>query len=139
METKNFEEKLIGMTKPELPELKHQDELSKEIVKSKDKSVLSWWWLSLPLYIILVLVMKTHFNRGTTFYSNFHEIAGKSRIESIFAFIILPLFFIILNIISIKKVYRLAGRPDGFSMLELVWYNIFIICVSLFLIIVYLL
>ena len=55
----NFENKLIQMTKPEVSQLKHQDMLANEITKAKDKSVVSWWWLCIPLYIIATLIMKT--------------------------------------------------------------------------------
>ncbi len=59
MEMKNFEDKLFHMTKPEVSQLKHQDMLANAITKAKDKSVLSWWWLSIPLYLITTLLMKS--------------------------------------------------------------------------------
>jgi hypothetical protein len=139
METDNFEEKLIKMTKPEVVDLKHQDTLSKEILKAKDKSVLSWWWISPPLYIIAALIMKTRFNPGTTFISNLQEVTESNKVISFAGFIILPIVFIILNFLTIRKVNDLAGNPGGFNLLELVWYNIFIICVSILLITIYLL
>jgi hypothetical protein len=139
MKTDNFEEKLIKMTKPEIADLKHQDMLSNAILNAKDKSVLSWWWLSPPLYIIAALMMKTRFNPGTTFFSNLHELTDSNKVISIAGFIILPLIFIILNFLSIRQVNDLAGNPGGLNLFELVWYNIFIICVSILLITIYLL
>ena len=56
----NFEDKLTGMTKPEVTQLKHQDMLANSISKAKDKSVLSWWWLSIPLYIISMLITEDY-------------------------------------------------------------------------------
>lgn len=139
MKTDNFEKKLIKMTKPEVADLKHQDMLSKTILKAKDKSVLSWWWLSPPLYIIAALIMKTRYNPGTTFFSNLHEVTEGNKVISFAGFVILPIFFIILNFISIRRVNDLAGNPGGFNLFELVWYNVFVICVSIMLITIYLL
>jgi H+/gluconate symporter-like permease len=76
METEKFEEQLIRMSKPGVTHLKHQDMLAEAIVKAKDKSVLSGWWLSIPLYIIAALLMKSFFMRSTTLVTNMHEFKG---------------------------------------------------------------
>jgi hypothetical protein len=102
MELKNFENKLIQMTKPEVTPLKHQEMLSSAITKAKDKSVISWWWLSVPLYIITTLLMKSFFMPGTTLISNIYELTGREKYSSLLFFLILPIVFMITNFISIR-------------------------------------
>jgi hypothetical protein len=108
MEMQNFEKKLIQMTKPEVSELKHLEMLSNAIGKAKDKSVLSWWWISIPLYIIATLLMKTIFMPGTSLISNISEMTVRERNSSILFFLIVPIVFIIINFISIRKIYFLS-------------------------------
>jgi hypothetical protein len=137
METKNFEEKLIQMTKPEVSKLKHQDLLSRAIANARDKSVFSWWWLSVPLYVVATLLMKTMFIRNTTLISNIHEFAAKQKSLAILFFIIVPIVFITLNFISIRKIYILSNRNKIISLLEEAWFNFLMIAISVFILIVY--
>lgn len=137
METKNFEEKLIQMTKPEVSKLKHQDLLSRAIANARDKSVFSWWWLSVPLYVVATLLMKTMFIRNTTLISNIHEFAAKQKSLAILFFLIVPIVFIALNFISIRKIYILSNRNKIISLLEEAWFNFLMIAISVFILIVY--
>ena len=84
MEKQNFEKKLEEMAKPEIHNLKHEDILSRSIINAKDKSVVSWWWLSVPVFIILMLLMKSTFMPGTTLISNMHEL-GK-QVKNLFPY-----------------------------------------------------
>ena len=97
METNNFEEKLSQMTKPEVNQLRHQEMVADAISNAKDRSVVNWWWLSIPLYIIAALLMKTAFMPKTTLISNIHEFAGKEKYSSLLFFLILPAMSIIIN------------------------------------------
>lgn len=137
MEEQNFEKKLIQMTKPVVSELKHQEILADAITKAKDKSVLSWWWLSVPLYIIATLLMKTVFMPGTTLISNIYELTGRARYSSLLFFLIIPIVFIILNFISIRKIYLLSGSPKTVRFLLGIWYNVLIIIFSILILIIY--
>ena len=133
----NFEEKLIQMTKPQVSQLKHQDMLANAISKAKDKAVLSWWWLCIPIYLIAALLMKTLFMPHTTLILNIHELTNKEKYSSLLFFIILPTFFILLNLISIRKIYFLSGSPKTISFLRSVWFNVIVIVASIIILIIY--
>jgi hypothetical protein len=137
METQNFEKKLNAMKKPEIHNLKHEDLLSRAIINAKDKSVVSWWWLSVPVFIILMLLMKSTFMPGTTLISNMHELESSQELISIVFFLISPLILIIISILTIKKIYFLSGGPKSFSFLGVVWFNLLVIVVSACILIIY--
>lgn len=137
MEMQNFENKLIQMTKPEISQLKHQGMLANAISKAKDKSVVSWWWLCIPLYIIATLLMKTFYMPGTTLISNINELTGKERYSSVLLFLILPIVFIIINFISIRRIYLLSGSPKTINFIRAIWFNTLIIIFSILVIIIY--
>jgi hypothetical protein len=109
MEMENFEDKLSQITKPDVSQLKHQDMLANEIIKAKDKSVLSWWWLSIPLYIIAALLMKSAFMPHTTLISNLQDLTSRDKYSTLLFFLVLPLIFIAINLISIRKIYFLRA------------------------------
>ena len=137
METENFEKELIQMSKPEVSHLRHQEMLSKVILKAKDKSVLSWWWISIPLYLLATLLMKSLFMPSTTLISNLHELRGRVKQTSILFFILLPVVFIVFNFLSIRKIYLLSGNPKTFKFLSVVWFNLIIIILSLLILMIY--
>lgn len=133
----NFEEKLSQMTKPEVTHLKHQDMLANAIIKAKDKSVISWWWLSIPLYLIATLLMKTIFMPQTTLRLNIHEFASREMYSSVLFFLVLPILFIIINFISIRNIYFLSGSPKSISFLRTGWFNVLMIIFSILILIIY--
>jgi len=137
MEKQKFEEKLLRMTKPEVSDLKHQDMLAYAITKAKDKSVLSWWWLSIPLYIVAMLLMKSAFIPNTTLISNIHELAIKERYISILFFLVVPIVFIIVNLLSIRKIYYLSGSPKTLNFLQTNWYNVLMLILSFLILLIY--
>jgi hypothetical protein len=137
METQDFEKKLSEMTKPEMPQLKHENMLANAIINAKDKSVVSWWWLSVPIFIILMLMMKSTFMPGTTLISNMHDLESKQKLISVAFFLISPVILIIINVLTIRKIHFLSGSPKSLSFLEAVWFNILIIAVSAFILIIY--
>ena len=138
METQNFEDKLIQMTKPEVINLRHQEILSDAVLKAKEKSIVSWWWICVPLFIICMLIMKSMFMPGTSLISNIHEYAEKEKYQSLFLFIIMPVALIIVNMLSIRKVFKFYGSPKETSFFEIVWFNIAIIVSSVILLVIYL-
>ena len=134
----NFEEELIKMTKPEISNLQHQDILRKTILNAKEKSALSWWWLCIPLYIIAALLMKSFFMH-TTLVSNIHDLESKEKYFSLLIFLLLPVVFIVINFLSIRKIHFLSGSPGMIDLLKSVWFNITIIIASFLIILIYLL
>ena len=137
MEMQNFEEKLAQMTKPEVTHLKHQDMLASAIIKAKDKSVISWWWLSIPLYLIATLLMKTIFMPQTTLRLNIHEFASRELYLSVLFFLMLPIVFIVINFISIRNIYFLLGSPKSINFLRIAWFNVLILIFSILILIIY--
>lgn len=137
MKKDNFEMKLNEMTKPEIPHLKHEDMLSKAIINAVDKSVLSLWWLSVPVFVILMLLMKSIYMPGTTLISNMKEMAVQNRIVSIIFFLVSPVALIIINILSIRKIYFLSGSPKSASFFQAVWLNIMVIAFAVVVLIMY--
>lgn len=138
MEKENFEKKLTDMTKPEIPDLKHEDMLAGAIINAKDKSVVGWWWLSVPAFVILMLMMKSVFMPGTTLISNMHEMESTQKYVSIIFFLISPLILIMINVLTIKKIYFLSGSPKSVNFLGTIWYNVLVIILSLLILIIYL-
>lgn len=137
MENDEFERKLVQMTKPEVDQLKHQDMLANAIANSKDKTVLSLWWLIIPLYIIMMFLMKSLFMPDTTLMSGIHDLITRQRFAAYLFFLISPVIFILINIISIRKVFILSGSPKSLNFLKTVWLNVLIIIFSIFVLIVY--
>jgi hypothetical protein len=137
METQNFENKLKEMEKPEIHNLKHEEILSRVIINAKDKSVVSWWWLSVPVFIILMLMMKSTFVPGTTLISNMHELESGQKFISVAFFLISPLILIIINALTIRKIHFLSGSPKSLNFLEAVCFNILIIVVAALILIIY--
>ena len=137
METQNFEDKLIQMTKPEVTNLIHQEMLSDAVLKAKEKSIVSWWWICIPLFIISMLIMKSMFMRGTSLISNIQEYSEKEKYSSLFFFIIVPAALILMNLLSIRNVYKFYGKPKETSFLEVVWFNILIIVFSVLVLVIY--
>ncbi len=139
MEMKNFEDKLFQIAKPGVSQLKHQDMLANAITKAKGKSVLSWWWLSIPLYLVAAFLMKSFFMPTTSLLSNLHDFGSKEKYASVLFFVVLPIFFIIINFTSIKKIYFLSGSPKSISFFKAAWFNVLIIIASILILIIYLL
>ena len=137
LKMKNFETELLQMSKPEISELQHQDMLENAIVKAKDKSVLSWWWLSIPIYVLAALLMKSFFMPSETLLSGLHNLTGKAKYSSVLFFLIVPIFFIIINSISIKKIYFLSGNPKSLKFLQAVWFNLLVIITSIIIVLIY--
>lgn len=137
MENENFEKKLSEMTKPEISQLKHEDILADAIINAKDKSVVSLWWLSVPLFVIGMLLMKSLYMPGTDLISNVHDLAASQKYISLIFFLISPLILIVINVLSIRRIYFLSGSPKSVKFLEFVWLNIAIIVVSIVILLVY--
>ena len=137
MKTQNIEEKMIRMSKPDVTRLKHEEILRIAITNTKDKLVVSWWWLSIPIYIIAMFLMKSIYMPGTSLIFSIHELSGKDKFSFALFFLILPVVFIIINFINIRKIYFLAGSPKIIDFLLTVWLNVLIIVFSIIILIIY--
>lgn len=132
-----FEEKLSGMTKPEIPELKHQELLGREISRGKSRSALSIWWLSIPLYVAAMLLMKSLYVHNTTLFSNLHEFTAREKYTAALFFLIAPLVLIVINAASIRRIRYLSGNPGPATLLRTAWLNTALIIISVTIIILY--
>jgi len=137
MEEQNFEKNLSEMTKPKITHLKHEDMLANAIINAKDKSVVSFWWLSVPVFIILMLMMKSLYMPGSTLISNIHDLTIRQKSISLVFFLVAPILLIIFNLFSIRKVYFLSGSPKSINFLEIVLSNVLIIVLSVLILIIY--
>lgn len=137
VEKDNFEMKLTKMSKPEIPHLKHEDMFGNAIVNAKDKSIVSLWWLSVPVFIIMMLVMKSIYMPGTTLISNMSEMEIRNKYISIVFFLVSPIIIIVFNALSIRKIFSLSGNPRSVNFLAAVWINVLAIILSAFVLIIY--
>lgn len=133
----NFEEILNRMNKPDITRLKHSDLLVKAIASSKDKSVVSFWWLLIPLYAIAAMMMKSLYIPQSPFRYNLHQFEEKEGHLSLLLFLLLPLLLIVINLLTIKKIYYLSGSPKTTEFLIFIWNNILVILISILLLIFY--
>jgi hypothetical protein len=130
---------LEKMKKPETPHLKHEDILADAIISAKDQSVVSLWWLSIPFFIIIMLLLKIVYMPGTTLIANFQELASRGKYMTLIFFLISPVLIIIVNGLTIRKIQYLSGSSKAVKFLETVWLNILIITISVLTILIYLL
>lgn len=137
MENQKFEKKLNEMKKPVVNNLKHEDMLSNAIINAKDKSVVSFWWLSIPIFITAMLMMKSIYMPGTSLISNLNDLAASQQYIYIVFFIVSPLVLILVNILTIRKIYVLSGSPKSLNFLEGVWVNVLMIVLSVLILIIY--
>lgn len=137
MRMEKFEKTLYEMTKPEVSQLKHQDMLANAITKAKEKSALSWWWLSIPFYILAVLLMKSFFMSSTTLMSNLDDLLDSQKYISVLFFLVLPIVFMVINFTSVRRIYLLSGRPKSIKFMKTVWFNVLVIVASVLILIIY--
>ncbi len=133
----DFEDKLSQMTKPDAGQLKHGELLNNSIIKAKERSALSWWWMLIPLFIILMFLMKSIYMPDTTLISGLNDFTARNKILAYLFFILVPVALILFNILSISKIYLLAGRPELPGFARAVWLNIFVIGICFLVIIIF--
>jgi hypothetical protein len=127
------------MTKPEIKPMKPDDILLRAINNAKDKSVVSCWWLSIPLYIVAMLLRKSFYMPGTSLISHIHDLARNEKYIYLIFFLLSPVVLIIANAFSIRKIYSLSENPGSWHFLKKLWFNILIIGLSVALLLLYLL
>ncbi|MBS1517726.1 MAG: hypothetical protein JSS91_06535 [Bacteroidetes bacterium] len=134
----NFEEKLSSMSKPEVSELRHQEMISSALIKAKDRTALSFWWISIPLYLIAMLVMKTFYMPESAVTAGIRDFSQGNMFTAIVFFILAPAAVIIMNLLSIRKIYYVSGNPKPQKFLKTVIINLIMIILSVFVIIIFL-
>lgn len=139
MEMEKFEESLSRMTKPEVKELMHEEALAKGIASVRDKSTVSLWWLSIPVYLIAAFIMKSLYTPGLSIDSAFQELFESQSYLSALLFLVLPILLVVINFINAKQLLFLYGQSDGMGRLKLVLVEVIVIAVSLIVLIIYLL
>lgn len=132
-----FEDLLSNMSKPEVSELKHASLLAKAITNAKDKTVVSFWWLLIPLYVLAALAMKSIYMPNNSFLDNLHALSSKDSYTSLLLFFVLPILLIIINTLTIRKIYFLSGKPNLSGFIKHVYTQIIFIITSLLLLIIY--
>ena len=132
-----FEETLERMSTPEVPQLKHQALLADAISRGKSKSALSFWWMSIPLYVIAMLFMKSAYVRDSTLRSNLHEFFTRERYLAPLLFVAAPVILILINAASIRRIHFLSGSPGPATLLRIAWSNVAVIIVSATILIIY--
>jgi hypothetical protein len=98
----DFEKMMTEISKPEIKQLKHQDLLADQIMQSKNRTVLSFWWLLIPLYIITTLTMKTLYMK-TSLKQEIGLFKTNNPIMSILLFLMVPVLTIIFNAFISRK------------------------------------
>ena len=137
MATQNFEDILTQMTKPEVPEMKHEETLANLIIKTKSRAAVSFWWLCIPLYVITALVMKSFYVPGITFISVLHELTSTKSYTGILLFIVLPVVLITANFLSIWQLFFLYSSLTKKGFVKTIARELIIIIISLLLLIIY--
>lgn len=111
--------------------------LENEIINAKDKAVMSIWWLAVPVFVIVTLLMKGFYISGSSLISGINDLADRQSDIFLTFFLISPLLLIIYNAASIIKVRSLTENQKSIDFLGAVWFNILIILLSVIIIIVY--
>ena len=125
------------MSKPEIGELKHADMLAKGITKIKDKSTVSLWWVSIPVYLVAAFLMKSFYTPHLSIASAFHEMFGIKSYIGVLLFLVLPIILIIINLINTKQLFFLYGNSKRTTFFKLIYTEILIIILSLTVILIY--
>ena len=135
----NFEDVLEQLSKPTITNLKHTDLLQKELVRAKDKSMLSVWWLLVPLYLIIMFLMKSFYMPSYSLMKSIDELKATQPFFSILIFIIIPIIFLVINLNSILKIYKLFGQISIKAFIKTTWLNLMLILFFLIIILLYIL
>jgi hypothetical protein len=110
-------------------------ELSNAIKNAKDIAAVGFWWLSVPVYLTVMLMMKSIYMPGTSLISNLKELAGSQQYIYIVFFIASPLMLILVNILTVRKIYILSGKSMNF--LQDVWVNVLMVVITVLVLIIY--
>lgn len=128
---------LTGMSKPEVPPLKHQEALSRLVIQGKRRMAVSVWWLAVPVFMVAAFVMKEFYKPGSTLGSSIRDFKERNFLLSFLLFVFVPL---VVAGIQVRQICQPdPGRPFRWAgRLRAGWlYGLFLI-ISLVIIILYL-
>lgn len=129
----DFEKILEQMSKPEIKHLQHEELLSKIISNAKEYSVLSFWWMSIPVYVIALFIMKTFFMPSSNVLEGLRSFKNDHHLAALLLFFIVPLILCVINLLSIKKLFQLTENISYTFQLKQVWTNLFfaVLCLAI--------
>ena len=133
----NWEDNFEKMSKPEMPELLHGQALKNAIERAEEKSVISFWWLLVAVYVIGAFLLKTLYKPGSFFLSSIRAFKGSQVFPAILFFLISPAVVLLFSVRSIKERYFLAGNPRLGSFVRSILVQVFLIFFSLITIVIY--
>jgi hypothetical protein len=137
MENNKLEERLEQMSKPRLPELKHSELLFTQIISNRERTVVSGWFLSIPLFIVAVLIMKARYFQGEGYLVYLQQFIIQQKLLSVLFFVAIPILILVFMVTGIRKVRYLAGKPRFADFLRLIWIQLLIGFVCLLIICMY--
>jgi hypothetical protein len=106
-------------------------------MKAKERSVVSFWWLCIPLYIIACLIMKSYFIPNSSLASTLHSFTNSKGYAAVLLFFILPFALILINLVSIRQLYFLYGDLTTAGFLKAIVVQILMILLSLLILLIY--
>jgi hypothetical protein len=133
----DLQQLLTGMSKPEVPHLKHQEALTDLIIRSKRKITLSLWWLSVPVFVIAVLLMEQAYKPGSTLWSSIRKLKDRHSTQSALLLFLLPLVVCAIQLLQLRK-YHLIRQSPWRVRTNAIWVHLLLIFLSLITILIYL-
>ena len=80
----DLQEILTEMSKPEVPNLKHQEAITDLIIRGKRKIALSLWWLSVPVFVLAALLMEQFYKPRSTVWSSIWKLKNVHSTQNLF-------------------------------------------------------
>lgn len=111
------------MSKPSVPPLRHAELLPGAIRGAEDRAALSAWWLSIPLFVLAMVGVRTLYGLRGGPFRWLHRIFREQQMLFLALFVIAPLALVVFNIVGMRRIYYLSGDPPFGSFLRMTWKN----------------
>ncbi len=134
---KTFEDELNQMSKPEVGYLRHENLLAKSISRVQDKSRVSLWWISIPVYMLSAFIMKGFYTHNFSIASSLHEIFSMNGYLRGLVFFALPAILIVANLTSIRQLMFLYGSSEKTALYKLIYSEALVVFLSLIVMLVF--
>ena len=138
MENNKFEEELTQMSKPEVHELKHARLVTEILRNAGDGSVLSAWWLSIPVYILAMLCMQALYLPHSHPLHLLRQLIRGQDWTFLLFFAVVPAVCAIANAILLRKIWFLSGSPGIVGLLRVGWRQILVMLLCALILFIYL-
>lgn len=126
------------MTKPEIPELKHARIIPELLRHAGDGLVVSAWWLSIPVYIFLMLIVKASHRTHSQPLGLLHDLIRGQHLTFVLLFLVVPLLIAIGNGVILRKIWYLSGSPDLAGLIRIGWRNVLVMLLCTLIVFIYL-